>query len=115
MKLSTLSASEVTKLAAQYPEVFSVDLVNDTITKISLNLPFGPLIVVVNTYSVSICKPATKEQYYLGFFETVRGEKLFTEKLFDSEQARQEYISNWLYDIPTDELVLETKTVMDGE
>lgn len=113
--MQALKTSEIASLTKEYPEILSVDIVNDTVTKISLNLPFGPLIVLVNTYSVSICQPSKKETFNLGFFETIRGEKMFTEKSFDSESARQEYISTWLYDIPTDELVLETKTILDGE
>jgi hypothetical protein len=113
MKLIRITVSRAEELERESAGYLKFKFVDGSIKGITLEGPQGPIFIELDSYTLSVSELARKQVYHLAFFHNVLGENHFIEKDFDSETARDNYIAMHLSDVPPDELVLETRTILE--
>lgn len=113
MKLKKIQSDRLTQIANASGGQIQFKTVDNSVVSIMFPGPFGPVFVEVGSYSVSVNELATKKIFKLGFFKQVADEKIFIEKEFASEDERESYISQYLFDVERDELSLNDIEVQD--
>ena len=111
MRLETIPAEKLSQIEKASGGTIKFEITNSNVTKVTFPGPDTDLVIQVGSYSVTVCRPATKEVFYFSYMETVRGEKILLEKEFDSEYERTEYIRRNFSDVEESEYNLEIRTV----
>jgi len=113
MNLTKITDTRRRQIERDNPNV-KFNVINGTIKGMVLSLKNTVVHVIVESYSVTFSEPTKKEVFELRYFIEVPGnERLFVTKQFDTLEQRELFINEHLADMPTDELVLETVTVLD--
>lgn len=113
MKLKKISADRLTQIANASGGAIQFKTVDNNVTSIVFQGPFGPVFVEVVSYAVTVNELATKKVFKLSFFQKVADENIFIEKDFATEEERENYISRYLDLMPRDELTLAEIEVQD--
>lgn len=113
MKLKKITSDRLDQIEALSGGQIKFKRIDGNVTSIMFQGPVGPVFVEVGSYTVTVNELATKKVFKLGFFKQVADERIFIEKEFASEDERESYISQYLYDTNRDELSIQDIEVQD--